>query len=65
MELTKSENEVLTLLVQDKTQKEIANMRGRSVYTVNSQIKSARQKFQTNTDHGLAAKFIKMTFNLL
>jgi DNA-binding CsgD family transcriptional regulator len=62
MKLTPKEIEVLNLLSQDKTAKEIASINQRSVYTINAQIKSAKLKLGCSTDHGAVAKLILMNY---
>lgn len=62
MKLTPKEIEVLNLLSQDKTAKEIANINQRSVYTINAQIKSAKLKLGCRTALGAVAKLILMNY---
>jgi len=58
MKLTVRESQILTLLSQDRTVKQIANLSGRSIHTINAQIKSAKLKLCCFTDHGLVAKYL-------
>jgi DNA-binding CsgD family transcriptional regulator len=60
MKLTNTEREVVSLLSQDKTVQEIANIRGRSPSTVRVQVSSLKLKLGVGTDHGAVGKFLML-----
>ena len=60
-DLSKSEKEIVLLLSQDKSAGEIADIRFRSLFTVQRQINNAKRKLEVNTSHGLTAKFVRMS----
>jgi DNA-binding CsgD family transcriptional regulator len=60
-DLSKSEREIVFLLSQDKSAGEIADIRFRSLFTIQRQISTAKKKLQVNTSHGLTAKFVRMS----
>jgi len=64
-QLTRSEEEVVNLLTQDKSACEIGAIRNRSVYTVQKQIDNAKKKLEVNTAHGLTAKYIRISLAVL
>ena len=63
--LSKSEQEVVYLLSQDKSACEIAALRFRSTFTVQRQINCAKRKYEVNTAHGLTAKFVRLSLLVL
>lgn len=58
MKITAGESRILSLLAQDLTVKEIANRFGKSIHTIQNQIRSAKLKLHCGTSHGLVAKFL-------
>ena len=58
MKLTQAEKENCRLLADDKSIKEVADIRGVSPNTVKVQINSAKQKLNVGTIQGLTAKFV-------
>jgi len=62
MKLTPKEIEIMELLCQDKTAKQISDIQHRSIHTINAQIKSAKLKLGCSTDHGAVAKILAMKY---
>jgi DNA-binding CsgD family transcriptional regulator len=60
MKLTAKEVRVLNLLAQDKSAKEIADICGNSVFTIQCEIRSAKIKLGVGTCHGAVAKIIQL-----
>jgi len=60
MNLTPKEVLVLNLLCQDKSAKEIADICGNSVFTIQCEIKTAKLKLGVGTCHGAVAKIIQL-----
>ena len=58
--LTKREREVFTLLIENKTTKEIANFLGISEKTVRNHISNAMQKLGCNGRAGAVIELIKL-----
>ena len=58
MKLTRSELENCRLLAEDKSIKQVADIRGVSPNTVKVQVNSAKLKLNVGTIHGLTAKFV-------
>lgn len=63
--LSPKEKETVQLLADDKSAKEISAIRKCSMHTVNAQIRTAKIKYGVGTDHGLTAKYVRMTTALL
>lgn len=63
--LSPKEKETVQLLADDKSAKEISAIRKCSLHTVNAQIRTAKIKYGVGTDHGLTAKYVRMTTALL
>ena len=53
---------VLDLMMQDLSVKQVASMTGRSVLTIQNQVRNAKLKLHCGTSHGLIAKYLNYDF---
>jgi DNA-binding CsgD family transcriptional regulator len=59
MKLSPKEHQILVLLSEDKTVKQIANLFNRSTFTIQAQIRNAKLKLGVSTSHGAVAKILQ------